>query len=117
MKHRTPPPLPVRIDQVADRRVDPCLSQRFNNEAALPIAVTREVPVLGLAAAANAEVRAYRLDALGACALDAQQVAAVRMQAGTTSTSTISPGSVSAHTPGQSGVSATPSPRCTGWES
>ena len=79
VKHRTPPPLPVRIDQFADRRVEPRLSQRFDNEAALPIAVTREVPVLGLAAAANAEVRAYRLDALRACALDAQQVAAVRM--------------------------------------
>ena len=93
MEDGAPPALAVRVDQVADRRVEARLPQRRDDQAALPFAIAREIPVLRLAAAAHAEMRADRRDALRARGLDAQQMAAVRM-AGDGSTSTISPGSV-----------------------
>ena len=79
MEHRAPPTLPVRIDQVADRGVDARLPQRCADQGVLPFPIALEIPVLGLAAAAHAEMRADRRDASRARRLDAQQVTPVRM--------------------------------------
>ena len=67
----------VRVDQVADRRLDTGLAQRFDDETALPGAVGRACPMLQGAAAANAEMRADRRDAVSARHLDAEQMAPV----------------------------------------
>src|SRR5205085_10365385 len=79
MKHRAPAAFAVRIDQFADRYVEARLAQRVGDQAALPVAVTRDIPVLHLATAAHAEVRTDRRDALRTRALDAQQMAAIGM--------------------------------------
>ncbi len=67
------------IDQIADRRLEPGLLQRFDDETALPGAVTRRLPMLDGAAAAHAEMRTDRRNALRARRLDAQQMPPVGM--------------------------------------
>ena len=57
----------------------PACAQRFDDELALPGAVGGERPVLHGAAAADAEMRADRSDALGARRVDVQEVAAIGM--------------------------------------
>jgi hypothetical protein len=79
------------VDQRRDLAVDPGLRQRLDHDVALPGAIGSAVPVLDRAAAADAEMRAERRDALGACAFDADQLAAIGMMARTCSTSTVSP--------------------------
>ena len=79
MERGAPPPLAVRVDQFADRRVEARLPQRRDDQFMLPCAIARKIPVLRLAAAAHAEMRTERRDALRARGLDAQQMAAVRV--------------------------------------
>src|SRR5690349_7318436 len=79
VKHRAPPSLAVRVDQLADRRSEPRLLQRLDHEVAFPVAVAREIPVLRLAAAAHGKMRAHRRDTLRAFILDAQEMAPVRV--------------------------------------
>src|SRR3954452_21585059 len=79
MKYGAAASLAVRVDKVAYRGVEPGLAQRLDNETAFPLAIARKIPVLGLAPAAHAKVRAYRCDPLRAFALDTQQMAAVGM--------------------------------------
>ena len=67
------------VDQLADRRVDPGLLQGLDHEAALPGAIGTVGPMLGRAAAADAEMRADRRDALGARLEHRKQVTPVRM--------------------------------------
>src|SRR5579864_8110304 len=67
------------VDQLADRRIEPRLPQRFDDEAALPRPVRRRAPMLNRTATANTEMRADRRDALGVRTLDPQQGAAVGM--------------------------------------
>ena len=79
MKRGAAPPVAMRVDQFADRRVEARLPQRRDDQLVLPCAIARKIPVLRLAAAAHAEMRTERRDALRACGLDAQQMAAVRV--------------------------------------
>ena len=58
------------VDEIADRRVDAGLAQRRHDEIALPDAVRSARPVLQGAAAADAEMRADRRNALRARRLD-----------------------------------------------
>ena len=111
MEHRAAAAVAMGVDQIVDRRVEPGLRQRLDDEAALPVAIARGVPVLHRAAAADAEMRADRRDALGARGLDARADAARSGWPGQASTSTVSPGSVKGTKTGPSGVSAMPSPR------
>ncbi len=67
----------VRIDQRADLAGDAGLLQRIHDELSLPVAIGVRLPVLDRAAAADAEIRAERFDALGARRIDAQEMAAV----------------------------------------
>ena len=53
----------VGVDEIADRRVEPGLAQRLDDEIALPRAIGRALPMLHRAAAADAEMRADRRDA------------------------------------------------------
>ena len=57
----------------------PACCKRVDDEAAFPVAIAVRRPMLDRAAAADAEMRAERLDALGARGLDPQQMAAIRM--------------------------------------
>ena len=76
-----PPALAMGVDQIADRRFEPGLLQRSDNEAALPGTISKEfrLPVLDGAAAAHAEMRTDRRDALRARRLDAQEMTPVGM--------------------------------------
>ena len=69
----------VGVDQFVDRRIEAGLRERVDDQAALPFAIAGRGPMLDRAAAANAEMRAERLDALRARGLDPQQMAAIRM--------------------------------------
>jgi hypothetical protein len=69
----------VRVNEVGDRRVEACLTQRLDNEVTLPGAVSDGIPVLHRAAAAYAEMRADRCDAFRAWLLDAKEPAPVRV--------------------------------------
>ena len=79
MEHGAAAAFAVGIDEVVDRRIDAGLRQRVDHERALPVAVTRRRPMLHGAAAAGAEMRTDRRDALGARVLDPHQMAAVGM--------------------------------------
>src|SRR3954464_9258841 len=79
MERRAAPPRAVRVDELVYRCLKPALLQRRDHKAVLPGAIAREIPMLGLAAAAGAEMRTDRRDTLGTWRLDAQQMAAVRM--------------------------------------
>src|SRR5712691_11864274 len=79
MEHGAAPPFPVRVDEVADRSVQPRLRQRLDHEAALPRAIARKAPMLDGAAAAGAEMRADRRNAFGTWQFHRQQTPPVRM--------------------------------------
>jgi hypothetical protein len=79
MKDNTATAVTVRVDQIGDRRFDAGLAQRLDDEAALPRPVSRRLPMLHGAAAANTEMRTNRRDALRARCLDAKKLAAVGM--------------------------------------
>ena len=72
-------PSPWASISSSDRRIEPGLRQRVDDQAALPFPIAGRGPVLDRAAAADAEMRTERLDALRACGLDAQQMAAIRL--------------------------------------
>ena len=110
MERRAPAPVAVGVDQFVDRRVEPGLRERLDDEAALPVAIARGVQCWVGQPPHTPKCGHNGLDALGARALDPQEMAAVRM-AGNASTSTISPGSVYGTNTGPPGVSAMPSPR------
>ncbi len=69
----------VGIDQFVHRRIKAGLRQRVDHQVAFPFPIAGRGPVLDRAAAADAEMRAERLDALGAGGLDAQEMTAIRM--------------------------------------
>src|SRR5260370_34398317 len=64
MQNGAPPPFPVRIDEIGDRSVKPRLCQCIHDKAALPRAIARKLPMLNGTAAAGAEMRANRRNAL-----------------------------------------------------
>ncbi|MGX1291221.1 hypothetical protein AB7M75_001129 [Bradyrhizobium ottawaense] len=76
-----PAPGAMSIDQRRHLAIDAGLRQRLHHDAALPGVVWLGRPVLDGAAAANAEMRTERLDALPACDVDREQLAAVGMVA------------------------------------
>ena len=94
VEHGAAPPLPVRVDQVADRRIEPRLPKRLDNEAAFPVAVARKVPVLGLAAAADRRSADRPAAMRSGLALSTRSRCRRSGWPETGSTSTISPGSV-----------------------
>ena len=67
----------VGVDQGIDLADDIRPRQRFDDEAALPRPVTFALPVLDGATAADAEMRAERLDPLGAGGVDMHEPPAV----------------------------------------
>ncbi len=69
----------VGVDQRVHRRIEAGLRKCFDHQGALPFLIIRRRPMLDRAAAANAEMRTERLDALRACGFDPQQMAAIRM--------------------------------------
>ncbi len=71
----------MRIDEIVHRRRDPRLRERGDDEVAFPRAVAVPFPVLHGAAAAHAEMRTDRDDALAARGLHPQQAPAVGMAA------------------------------------
>ncbi len=77
MKHGAAAAFAVGVDEVIDRRGDAGLRQSGDHEVALPGAIGRRAPMLHRAAAAHAEMRADRRNALGARLLDLQQMSAV----------------------------------------
>ena len=79
MKHGAAAAVAMGVDQLGDRRVDAGLAERIDDEAAFPGAVGSGRPMLQRAAAADAEVRADRRDALGARYFDGEELAAVGM--------------------------------------
>ena len=79
VKHRAAAAVAMRVDKLGDRRLDAGLVQRLDDEAALPGAVGSARPMLQGAAAADAEMRADRRDALGARLFDGEELPAVRM--------------------------------------
>ena len=93
MQHGAPAALAMRVDQVVDRRVEPGLRERVDDEIALPGAVALAAPVLQRAAAADAEMRADRRDPLRARASRPAAGGGGRDGPATASTSTVSPGS------------------------
>src|SRR4051812_34034148 len=60
MQDGAPPPLPVRIDQFADRRVDVGVTQSFYDDVTFALAIAREIPTLRMADTAHAEMRTHR---------------------------------------------------------
>src|SRR5205085_4250355 len=60
VKNGTAPPFSMRVDQSADGRFQPRPAQRVNDESTFPVPIAREIPMLRLAAAAHAEMRANR---------------------------------------------------------
>src|SRR6202165_1187685 len=79
MENGAPAPFPVRIDEIADGSLQSDLRQRLHHEAALPRAIARKAPMLDGAAAAGAEMRADRRNALGAWQLHRQRAPPVGM--------------------------------------
>ena len=79
MKYGAAAAVAMGIDQLGDRRVEPGLAQRLDDEIALPGAIAGGVPVLHGAAAAHAEMRANRRDALRARRVDVQKPPPVGM--------------------------------------
>ena len=69
----------MRVDEIADRRVDAGLPQRLDDKPALPGAIGGTRPVLQRAATADTEMRADRRGALGARLFNIEQLAAVGM--------------------------------------
>ena len=64
MKHGAAAAFAVRVDEIADRRIKAGLAQRLDHDPSLPRAIGRALPMLQRAAAADAEMRTDRCDAL-----------------------------------------------------
>ena len=79
VKHDAAAAVAVGVDEVGDRCGDAGLLQRGDDQIALPFAVGRTLPMLQGAAAANAEMRADRRDALRARRLHIEKLPAVGM--------------------------------------
>ena len=79
VKHCAAAALAVRVDEIADRRVEACLPKGIDHEAAFPRPVRRTLPVLQRAPAADAEMRTDRRGTLHARVFDVQQLASVGM--------------------------------------
>src|SRR5437763_1520363 len=79
VEDRAPASLAMRIDQIVDRRVEPDARECVDDERALPLPISLDGPVLERAAAAEAEMRTDRRDALAARRLHFDQMAAVGM--------------------------------------
>ena len=67
----------MRVDQVVDRGIEPGLRQRLRHQGPLPMTVARRREMLERAAAARSEMRADRRDAIGARAVDLDEMPAV----------------------------------------
>ena len=67
----------MRVDQVVDRGIEPGFRQRLRHQGPLPITVARRREMLQRAAAARSEMRADRCDAVGAGAVDLDEMATV----------------------------------------
>ena len=79
MQHRAPPAVAMRIDQVRNGCIDAGLRQCRDHKIAFPGPVWRVRPMLGGAAAANAEMRTKGSDAIRRGRLHAQKIAPVGM--------------------------------------
>src|SRR5579863_3445539 len=79
VEHGPAAALAMRVDEVGDRGIEAGLPQRRDEEVALPRAIMGSVPVLHGTAAAHAEMRTDRRDALRACRSDVNQMPAVGM--------------------------------------
>ena len=79
VENRAPAAVAVSVDEIGDRRVDAGLTQCGRDQIALPGAVRSGLPVLQGAAAANAEMRADRRDALRARCFDGEELSPVGM--------------------------------------
>ena len=69
----------MRVDQFANRCVEPRLPQRLDDEPAFPGSVCRSIPMLNRTAAADPEMPAKWLDASLARMLDPEQSPPVGM--------------------------------------
>ena len=92
VKHGAAAALAVRVDEIADRRVEAGLPKAVDHEARVSTRDTARLPVLQGAAAADAEMRTDRRDTLRARRLDVDEAGAGRDGRATASTSTVSPG-------------------------
>ena len=79
MQHDPAAAFAMGIDEVVHLGRDARLGEGGDDEVALPGAIALKSPVLDRAAAAHAEMRTDRRDAVGARGLDPQQPAAVGM--------------------------------------
>ena len=79
MEHRAAAAFAVCVDELGDRKIQSRVTQCLDHEIALPGPVTGKFQVLHGAAAAYAEMRADRCDALCARSFDAKEPAPVRM--------------------------------------
>ncbi len=117
--------VPWRACSTARLRPSPCASIRSStsvvdaggferrcDEIALPGAIGRLRPMLGRAAAANSEMRAERLDAVGRRLDHAQQMPAVRMARDAVGVDRLARATYRARRPARRDMSAMPSPRC-----
>ena len=69
----------VGVNQLSHFAIELRLSQRLDHDVALPGAIGRLAPMLNRTPPADAEMRAERRDALGACHLDREQSSAIGM--------------------------------------
>src|SRR5262249_12632094 len=79
MEDRAAAAITMRVDQAVNRRVESGPRQRLDDEITCPFAIMHCRPVLQRAAAAGAEMRTDRRDAVWARDLDADEVTAVGM--------------------------------------
>jgi hypothetical protein len=79
MEHDTAAAVAVGVDEIADWRLDAGLPQRLYRKIAFPRAVSFRLPMLHGAAAAEAEMRANRRDALRARLFDGEEMSPVRL--------------------------------------
>ncbi len=97
VQHRAAAALAMGVDQVIDRRVEPGLRQRLDDERALPVAIARASPN----AAARSRRRCRNADRSARCARGSRSSTLTRRRRsgwpGHASTSTVSPGSAYGH--------------------
>jgi len=77
VEHGPAAALAMRIDEIADRGVEAGLPQGGDEKVALPCPIRRGVPMLHGTAAAHAEMRTDRRDALRACRRDVNETPTV----------------------------------------
>ena len=94
VEYGAPASLAVGVDEIVDRRVEPGLRQRLDDQLALPGAIARRGQCWSAQPPQIAEMRADRRDAVGARDVDLDRDARRSGWPGHGSTSTVSPGSV-----------------------